>query len=435
MRQGSLSILLLFVCCIHCFSQQGRFVEQRNDRFYVEAKPYRYIGTNYWYGIYLPLIKDEKKGIGRLRKELNFLQQQGITNLRILAGAEGSGKILGNYRVGPPLQTAKGVFDTSVLYGLDVLLDEMAKRNMKAVIFFSNNWEWSGGFLQYLNWNGIISDSVLQNKMEWEKMRDIISQFYTCAPCKSDYLKQVDVVLSRVNSVNKKKYTDDPTIMSWQIANEPRPMRSISDQAYKNWIAAVAEHIKSLDKNHLVSIGHEGEIGTQDFELYKTIHENKNIDYLTIHIWPKNWGWVKADLLKQQFQHAIAMTSAYLKKHMKLAYEMKKPLVIEEFGFPRDDMQFDPGTSTSLRDKYYSYLFSQLTNPKKENAYSRMIAGVNFWSFNGFARPTPGQRFWKSGNDYMGDPPMEEQSLYGVFDTDTSTWNVIQKHIRLLQKE
>jgi len=435
MRKKFFLFLMLSISCLIQVFSQNAFVQQKNGRFYINGNVYRYIGTNYWYGIYLPLMKDKQRGIERLRKELNFLQQQGVTNLRILAGAEGQGKILGNYRVGAPLQKDKGVFDTTVLYGLDVLLDEMSKRNMKAVIFFSNNWEWSGGFLQYLNWNGFLADSVLQSKMEWEDMRDHISKFYSCEPCKADYKKQVDVILSRVNSVNGKKYIDDATIMSWQLANEPRPMRSNSDKAYQNWIADAAAHIKSKDKNHLVSIGHEGEIGTQNFDLYKAIHEDVNIDYLTIHIWPKNWGWMKAETMHQDYPKVKALTASYLKKHTKLAYQLKKPLVVEEFGFPRNDMAFDAGTFTSFRDHYYSFLFSQFTHSNNENRYSKMIAGMNFWSFNGTARPIPGQRFWKPGDDYMGDPPMEEQSLYGVFDADSSTWHVIRKHTVLLQKK
>lgn len=426
--------ILLGLCYTAAFAQTG-FVQQQNGRLIIDGKPYRYIGTNYWYGIYLPLIPDEQRGIIRLKKELDFLQQHGVTNLRILAGAEGTGKIAGNNRVGPPLQTAKGVFDTSVLYGLDVLLDEMSKRNMKAVIFFSNNWEWSGGFLQYLSWNGIIPDSVLQNKMEWEDMRDHISKFYNCEPCKTDYKKQVDVILSRTNTVNGKPYTDDATIMSWQLANEPRPMRPVANSAYKEWIRDVAAHIKSTDKKHLVSIGHEGEIGTQDFDLYKEIHNDANIDYLTIHIWPKNWGWMKAETMYEDFSKVKDLTSSYLTKHSKLAYELNKPLVVEEFGLPRNNMAFDEGTVTSFRDHYFDHLFSHLTNPRLENRYTRMIAGLNFWSFNGTARPIPGQRFWKTGDDYMGDPPMEEQSLYGVFNSDSTTWKVIHQHVKFLKKK
>jgi mannan endo-1,4-beta-mannosidase len=56
-----------------------------------------------------------------------------------------------------------------------------------------------------------------------------------------------------------------------------------------------------------------------------------------------------------------------------------------------------------------------------------VLAGSNFWAFNGLARPVPGQTFWKPGDDFMGDPPMEEQSLYGVFDNDGSTWKLIRE--------
>jgi mannan endo-1,4-beta-mannosidase len=414
-------ILLLFILTLssfHCFSQ-NQFIVQKDGRFFLKDQEYTFIGTNYWYGVYLPLQQDTARGINRLRYELDFLKARGVTNLRVLAGAEGSGKILGNYRVGPPLQTAKGVFDTSVLYGLDVLLDEMAKRNMKAVIYFSNNWEWSGGFLQYLNWNGIISDSVLQNKMEWETMRDVISQFYTCEPCKSDYLKQVDVVMSRINSVNKRKYIDDPTIMSWQIANEPRPMRPAVNEAFAKWITDVAAYIKSRDKNHLVSTGSEGNIATET-DLFKSIHADKNIDYLTIHIWPRNWGWGDSGKV---------LTKRYITNHHQYARSQGKPLVIEEFGWVRDDLQFTPTSSTNERNEYFDLVLSALTHDKLRN-----LVGITFWSFNGKARPLKDQLFWKPGDDYMGDPPMEQQSLYGVFDSDSSTWKVIETHVKLLQQ-
>jgi mannan endo-1,4-beta-mannosidase len=57
-----------------------------------------------------------------------------------------------------------------------------------------------------------------------------------------------------------------------------------------------------------------------------------------------------------------------------------------------------------------------------------VIAGANFWAFNGIARPIKGQIFWKKGDEYMGDPPMEEQGLYGVFDSDRSTWELIRRY-------
>ena len=147
----TIALFLLVVCEM----QAQSFVQTKQQQFYLDGKPYYYIGANYWYGSVLGLEKDKNRGIDRLRKELDFLKSKGIDNLRVLATTEGEGFINGVQRVQPPFQTGRGKFNVSVLDGLDILLAEMAKRNMKAVLFLSNNWEWSGGFLQYLRWKQV----------------------------------------------------------------------------------------------------------------------------------------------------------------------------------------------------------------------------------------------------------------------------------------
>jgi mannan endo-1,4-beta-mannosidase len=72
-------------------------------------------------------------------------------------------------------------------------------------------------------------------------------------------------------------------------------------------------------------------------------------------------------------------------------------------------------------------MFSFVAESAKKNG---SLAGANFWAFGGTSRPIPGQVFWKKGDDYMGDPPMEEQGLNTVFDTDKSTWTIINKYYK-----
>jgi mannan endo-1,4-beta-mannosidase len=410
---------LLFLS--NCVKAQS-FVQQKKQQFFLDGKPYYYIGANYWYGSVLGLQKDKNRGVERLRQELDFLRSKGITNLRVLAATEGEGMVNGVERVQPPLQTEKGKFNASVLYGLDLLLSEMAKRNMKAVLFLSNNWEWSGGFLQYLRWNGLIEDSVFRRKLGWDEMRDYVSKFYACETCKKDYLKQVGFVLDHTNKISGKKYVDEPAIMAWELANEPRPMRPAAVDAYKKWIGDVAAFIKSKDKNHLVTTGVEGEMGTENLQVFEQIHSNKNIDYLTIHIWPKNWSWFMPASMEKDFPQVVSKTEDYISKHLTIAQKLQKPLVVEEFGLPRDQHSYDIDAATTLRDRYYTKIFSTWKESVENNG---PLAGVNFWAFNGMARPVKGQTFWKEGDDYMGDPPMEEQGLNGVFDSDKSTWDVI----------
>lgn len=403
-------------------AQSKSFVTVKGHQFYSDNKPYYFIGTNYWYGSLLGLEKDKKRGADRLRKELDFLKANGVTNLRVMAGAEGTGLINGVVRVSPPLQPEPGKFDESVLDGLDLLLAEMGKRNMKAVVFFSNNWEWSGGFQQYLIWNNQVADSMKTRKLTWDEQRDIVTRFYSCEPCKENYNKQVNLVLNRTNRYSGKRYTDDPAVMAWELANEPRPMRPAANAAYKKWIGEVARLIKAKDKNHLVTIGHEGLMGTENMDLFEEIHADRNIDYLTIHIWAKNWGWFKEDKVAEGFPNVIAKAVRYIDDHLKIAEKLNKPLVIEEFGLPRDKQSFAINSPTTLRDDYYTRIFTILA---KQAETGGPLAGASFWAFGGNSRPIANQIFWKSGDDYMGDPPMEEQGLNTVFDSDKSTWTVI----------
>lgn len=418
-------VFFLLALCSLSVSAQSKFVTVKDHQFFIGGKPYYFIGTNYWYGTVLGLEKDKKRGVERLRRELDFLKKNGVTNLRIMAGAEGEGLINGVTRVGPPLQTAQGKFDESVLDGLDLVLYEMGKRDLKAIVFFSNNWEWSGGFQQYLIWNDLVPDDQKTRKLTWDEQRDIVSKFYGCEPCKRAYNEQVNLILNRTNKISGKKYVDDPAIMAWELANEPRPMRPFAEKDYKQWIADVSALIKAKDKNHLVTLGHEGYMGTESMPLFEEIHADKNVDYLTIHVWAKNWGWFKEDKVAEGFANVVEKATAYVKDHLAVAQKLNKPLVIEEFGLPRNAQSFDVNSPTSLRDDYYGKMFALVAESAKTNGH---VAGANFWAFGGTARPVKGQIFWKNGDDYMGDPPMEEQGLNTVFDRDRTTWAVIKKY-------
>jgi mannan endo-1,4-beta-mannosidase len=219
--------------------------------------------------------------------------------------------------------------------------------------------------------------------------------------------------------------------MAWELANEPRPMRPSAINSYKKWISNSAAFIKKLDPNHLVTLGTEGYMGTENLQLYKDIHGDKNVDYLTIHIWPKNWSWFRGKNIAGGMDSVISKTINYLHQHETIARELNKPLVIEEFGLPRDHHSYDIDSPTTYRDIYYSKILDEWLKNKRTNG---LLAGVNFWAYGGIAKPIKGQIMWKEGDDYMGDPPMEEQGLNSVFDSDASTWKLIQSFTKSISK-
>ncbi len=414
----ALTAFLINSCASPTELEISTFVTVNDGQLIRDNEPYNYIGANFWYGAILG-----SQGAGgnrtRLCAELDSMKALGIDNLRVLVGSDGATGVTS--KVEPTLQTAPGVYNDSVLDGLDYLLFEMKKRDMLAVLYLNNSWEWSGGYGQYLEWAGM-GKAPVPKETSWPVFMDYVSQFVNNDEAKRIFADYVDFIITRTNRYTGGKYTEDPTIMSWQIGNEPRAFSDKNKEAFALWIAQVAKQIKSLDSNHLVSTGSEGKHGCeQDIALYERIHSDKNIDYMNIHIWPYNWSWASPDSLTEHLQNAKDNTVKYVDEHLTLAKKYGKPVVLEEFGYPRDGFGFDKYESaTTARDNYFTYVFELVSDT---TGIYRNLAGCNFWAWGGMAEPE--NVFWVKGDDYTGDPAQEEQGLNSVFMSDKSTVNLI----------
>ena len=329
-----LTLLLSFLGACTPKPVENSFVHvNANGQFIRNGKPYYYVGTNFWYGAILG-SEGEGGNRERLHKELDFLKSIGINNLRVLVGADGENGV--KTRVQPSLQVAPGVYNDTILAGLDYFMNELRKRDMTAVLYLNNSWEWSGGYSVYLQWSGH-GKAVVPAIDGWPAYMEYVKQFQQSDSAKVLFANYVKDIVTRTNRYNQIKYVDDPTLMSWQIGNEPRAFSDENKEPFAQWMADVAALIKSLDSNHMVSSGSEGAAGCEgDIALYERVHADPNIDYLNIHIWPYNWGWVKADSLKELLPRAKENTKKYINDHMVVAQKYKKPVVLEEFGFPRD---------------------------------------------------------------------------------------------------
>ena len=126
----------------------SEFAGVRNGRFELRGRPYFYVGTNLWYGCYLgdPALPGGRQ---RLIRELDRLQSIGVNNIRLLAGSETS-PLAGAIPRG--ITRAPHDWDEDLLTGLDFCLAEMARRDMRGILFLSNYWQWSGSFAQYVRW-------------------------------------------------------------------------------------------------------------------------------------------------------------------------------------------------------------------------------------------------------------------------------------------
>lgn len=409
-----LFVFLILGACKAAREPESFIHVNETGQFIRNGEPYYFIGANFWYGAILG-SQGEGGNRERLHRELDFLKDLGVTNLRVLVGANGENGI--KTRVEPALQTAPGVYNDTLLDGLDYFMHELGKREMTAVLYLNNSWEWSGGYSVYLQWAGY-GKAVVPAIDGWPAFMEYVSQFVQSDSAKTLFSNYVKDIISRTNRYSGIKYTEDPALFSWQIGNEPRAFSNLNKSSFAQWMAETAALIKLLDPNHMVSTGSEGKHGCeQDLDLFETIHADPNIDYMNIHIWPYNWGWVKADSLAEYLSQAKENTAEYISEHLAIAQKYNKPVVLEEFGFPRDNFCFRKESSTFVRDAYYGYIFDMIAGEAVKNG---LLGGCNFWGWGGFANQSDTHVFWEKGDDYTGDPAQEEQGLNSVFATDAT---------------
>ena len=372
----------------------GNFVKVKNGRFVRGGKPYYYVGANFWYGA---VLGSEGSGgnRARLRRELDEMQRLGIDNLRILVGADGLPGV--EDKIEPVLQSRPGVYNDSILAGLDYLLTEMSKIPRR------------DGYGAYTKFASKFASNQKAHLMFYDHIR---------------------FILSRTNRYSGLKYVDDPTIMSWQICNEPRAFSKEALPEFEKWLSEATAIVRSLDKNHLISLGSEGAFGCErDYGVFERICADKNVDYCNVHIWPYNWQWARKTHLKEDLEASFKYTQEYIDSHLAICNRLNKPLVLEEFGYPRDGFSFSLKSTTKARDAYYKYVL----NAVAENAAKGgLLVGCNFWGWGGYAKPR--HERWQAGDDFTSDPAHEPQGFYSVYVSDKSTLKIIQKEAKRMSE-
>jgi mannan endo-1,4-beta-mannosidase len=421
--------LVLVLAATWCPARGGNvgFIETDGLRFVLNGQTYYYVGTNLWYGLNLA-----SAGAGgdrdRLHRELDNLASLGVTNLRVMAGSEGPNTE--PWRMIPSLQTDPGTYDPDVLDGLDYLLKAMDDRELRAVMCLTNFWHWSGGFAQYVSWNGggPIPYPPPEPGGDWNVFQDYSSDFHSNAGAKQDYLDHAAFLINRINPYTGVAYKDDPTIMAWELANEPRGFHN-NAVAFNQWIDDAAAYIKSLDSNHLVTTGCEGDTPWPDWHGldFVTNHDGPNIDYATIAIWPQGWFSYDPTNPEGTYAAAEAASRSYFNDHEALAAgTLGKPLALEEFGLSRDGGSYDPASTTVWRDMFFAAMYEEVYASASAGGPA---AGEHFTAWAGEGRPVPPYGgYWAPGDPWTGDPPHTEQGLYGVYDADSTTLAAVSSH-------
>ena len=160
------SLLLLIFSLLFGFTAMAQtgsqsFVHADGMHLTENGKPFRFLGANICFAVQL---SSEIQEVNRTRlcAEFDRLKGLGINTVRLLAVSEEPAT--GDPRaVRPGLVQSGGTLNDTLRSGLDYVISELGKRNMRAVLSLTNTYSWSGGLAHYLRETG---DSIAPMQAE-----------------------------------------------------------------------------------------------------------------------------------------------------------------------------------------------------------------------------------------------------------------------------
>lgn len=174
--------------------------------------------------------------------------------------------------------------------------------------------------------------------------------WYTDSRCQTQYRAYINAVVSR--------YRNSRAIFAWELANEPR-CPGCATSVITNWATTISAYIKSLDSNHLVTLGDEGWLngggdGSYPYQGGEGVDFVRNLaistlDFGTVHLYPSHW------------QKTEAWGATWIREHAAAAVAAGKPYILEEYGL------------TSNRASVYPSWYSAITGSE--------TAGDMYWQF------------------------------------------------------
>ncbi|KAI5684167.1 hypothetical protein M9H77_05395 [Catharanthus roseus] len=324
-------------------SGNGGFITTRGTHFILNNNPYFANGFNAYWLMYVASDPSQRSKVSAAFQEAT---SHGLTVSRTWAFSDGG------YR---PLQFAPGSYNEQMFKGLDFVIAEARRYGIKLILSLANNYESFGGKKQYVNW--------AKSRGQYLTSDD---DFFRNSVVKGFYKNHIRTVLNRYNTFTGILYKNDPTIMAWELMNEPRCTSDPSGRTIQAWIMEMASYVKSIDRNHLLEAGLEGfygqttpqrthlnpagyNIGT-DFIANNLV---PGIDFATLHSYPDIW------LSSSNEQDQLAFMNTWLDTHIQDAqYMLRKPLLVTEFGKSWKDSGFSPYKRDVLFNNVYFKIYS-----------------------------------------------------------------------------
>ena len=293
------------------------FVGTNRGHFTVDGATYRFGGTNTYYL--------HQRSHYMIDAALNDAAAMSLAVVRAWAFADGPN---GDH----PLQPDPYVYDEDAFDSLDYAVWKAGQLGLRLVLTLTNNWPDYGGMPQYVTWFLGLPNDVYDTAVNHD-------MFYTTTSIKDCYKAYASHVIRRRNRYTGLRYNEDPTIMTFELANEPRNRSDKTGAAVLAWVAEMSAYVKSLAPHQLVAVGDEGFYGDATnsdypYSNYEGNHWEQflalpHVDYGTVHLYPGSWGETPSS---KPGTDPIAWGAKWINDHLDDGARLHKPVVIEEYG-------------------------------------------------------------------------------------------------------
>ncbi|KAG8893560.1 hypothetical protein FRC00_010355, partial [Tulasnella sp. 408] len=296
------------------------------QKFTLNGSTYYLVGENAWWFFTLASTADMDKAFADIAAT-------GATTVRTW----GFNEVVGSCPSGNTVcfQTWSGstpTIQTAALQKFDQIIASAKAKGLRLIVPLTNNWSDFGGMDVY------VKQILNSNNHDY---------FYSNSQVVNAYKNYVNTFVTR--------YKNEPGILAWELANEPRCIGSTGTMSgtcttatITSWINTMSAYIKSIDSNHLVAIGDEGfglsggdsndAYGSVSGLNFATNLAISTVDFGTVHLYPIPWS----------ASDSTTWGNTWITNHANVQKSVNKPTILEEYGVT--------GSTSSQVSVYTSWL-------------------------------------------------------------------------------
>lgn len=417
--------------------EQSEFVTAEDGNFWLDGEQFRFVGANAYY------LQTGQGYRGSIPSSDNPYDVKDVPWYTLRGYADTGVKVVRTWGFysGPPstsgeesMSLTPGVLNEPGFELFDRIFAEGKRRGLKFYISFEDKLANVGEGVQFYMDAFNVGSTLEFIELETQASIDANNAF-------KDYISGF---LNRVNPHTGIAYKDDPAVFAWNIMNELRPTGGgqLGDgTACAAWYQDIAQHIKSIDTNHMVGCGEEGweidqyhdidqsqfsnsywtwaDYGTS-FSLNTAVPE---IDFGQAHIYPgfhsHSGGWnitfSGPEPTQEEFDGLVSETAARINAYNDICNDLNKPFILGEWGLHWAGDGGDNQNRIEWLTPFYQSVYDEV-----EQGLNR-LGGHLHWAFlHGF------ERYW----EFPGSIRDDNASLpYTTYPNDTPLPQDFKAHV------